>query len=28
MDVHYIALSDKDLQQAMDKYTTWLDNHL
>ena len=25
MDVHYIALSDKDLQQAMNDYTAWLE---
>lgn len=28
MDVHYISPSDEDLKQAMDQYTTWLDDQI
>jgi integrase len=28
MDVHYIAPSNEDLKQAMDKYTAWLDGQI
>ena len=28
MDVHYISLSEEDLQRAMNRYTEWLDGQL
>jgi len=28
MDVHYIVLSDESLQEAMDRYTQWLDERI
>jgi hypothetical protein len=28
MDVHYMAPSEYDLQQAMKKYTEWLDSQI
>jgi hypothetical protein len=28
MDKHYLRLNDEDLEQAMEKYTTWIDDQI
>ena len=28
MDRHYLRLNDEDLKEAMDRYTTWIDDQI